>query len=365
MTRLTYLHSGLLLLFMLLTACSPTVSEVQKRYFFPPPPGEPRIEYIKGYFSDHDLKPGMKNFMTEYVLGETRPKAIFTTPVDVASDGKGRVYVADSGARQVFVLDLPHHNYRVLASPVMSGGGMERSFGIPFSVTVDDAGRLYVSDVVAKGVDVFDTNERYLFTIGDPGLVRPTAVAVDDQRGIVYVVDTTQHRLALFGMQGDLLGFMGQRGSEPGQFNFPTDVDVDEQGRVYVLDALNSRVQVFDKSGAFLRMFGEHGTADGSFEIPKNLAVSGTGQVYVTDALAHKVVIFSTEGELLLRIGDKSVVRKGISPGGFYMPRGIDVDDAGAIWVVDSLNRIVHNFQFLTPEYLRDHPISKGGVQTR
>ena len=357
------LHVLLLQIVLLLSACSTGAPEVKKRFFFPPPPGEARIEYLQGYFSDFDLKPEKTSFLAEYVLGTDRPTAIFTTPVDVASDGKGRVFVADSGARQVFVLDLKKHRSRVLSPPEMSGG-LQRSFGVPFSVTVAADGRLYVSDVVAKQVDVFDEHERYLFSFGDPDLVRPTAVAVDMQREVVYVLDTVNHRLALFDLQGRLIEYFGSRGKEPGQFNFPTDVDVDEQGHLYVLDSLNARVQVFDETGAFLRMFGERGTAEGSFEMAKNLAVSSSGQVYVTDALAHKLVIFSTEGDFLMRIGGKSVVKNGISPGGFYLPRGVDADSEGSIWVVDSLNRMVHHFQLLTAQYKSEHPISSGAVQT-
>ena len=359
MFRRSFFYIASLLTLLLLSACSTSAPPAKKRFFFPPAPVEPKIEYLQGYFSDHDLKPDKKDFFTEYVLGESRPRAIFVTPVDVASNGKGLVFVADSGARQVFVLDLLNQTSRMLSPPQM-GGGMARSFGIPFGVTIADDGRLYIADVVAKQVDVFDENERYLFSINDPDLARPTAVAVDIQRQKVYVLDTANHQLGIFDLQGKLIRYLGKRGNEAGQFNFPTDVDVDNQGHIYVLDSLNARVQVFDEAGVFLRMFGERGTAAGSFEIPKNLAVSNSGQVYVTDALAHKLVIFSTQGELLLRIGGKkSVVTKGISPGGFYMPRGVDVDSAGGIWVVDSLNRMVHNFQFLTPQYLSEHPLAQ------
>lgn len=339
-----------------LVACSSVAPEVKQRFLFPPPPSEARIEYLQGFFSDHDLKSAQKDFFTKYVLGETRPIPLFKSPVDVAATGKGLVYVADSGFRQVVVLDLVQGKSRILAPPATSDG-RQRDFGMPFGLSIAADGKIYVCDLVNKSVDVFDENERYLFSLGDPEMLRPTAVAVDVVHEIIYVLDTSRHRLALFDLQGNLIGYRGERGGEPGQFNFPTDVDVDEQGHLYVLDTLNARVQVFDEKGAFLRMFGERGTAEGSFEIPKCLSVSSYGHVYVTDALAHKLVVFSTEGQLLLRIGSKSVVKQSISPGGFYLPRGVDADPAGGIWVVDSLNRMVHNFQYLTPQYLAENPL--------
>jgi sugar lactone lactonase YvrE len=356
---LTYLL--LLLLLIALAGCSAPAPVAQQRYFFPPPPLEPKIEFIKAYFSDYDLRPDGRDFLTTYVLGETQPDGIFASPVDVASDGKGRVYVADSGLRTVIVLDLKNNRYKELTSPQVAVG-VSRGFGIPIGVTVASDGKLYVSDVVAKGVEVYDPYGGYQRTIKSPEEARPTAAAVDVERNRVYVVYPAEHRLGRFDLQGKLLGYLGERGVKPGQFNFPTDVDIDEQGNLYVLDSLNARVQVFDAAGTFIRMFGERGTAEGSFSIPKNLAVSKFGQVYVTDAMAHKLVIFSTDGQLLLRIGGKSVAKGGISPGGFYLPRGLDVDDNGGIWVADTLNKMVHHFQFLTPDYLREHPVEHAFV---
>jgi DNA-binding beta-propeller fold protein YncE len=184
-------------------------------------------------------------------------------------------------------------------------------------------------------------------------------LAVDSDNERLYVVDTPLHRIAVFDLDGNLIRFMGSRGDTAGHFNFPTDVDIDAAGNLYVMDSMNARVEVFDVEGQHLLSFGERGTADGSFAIAKNLALSEHGHVYVTDALEHKVVIFDLEGDLLLRIGSKSPVNGGVSPGGFYLPRGLDVDRNGTMYVVDSLNRMVHRFQYLTPEYLQENPIAK------
>ena len=270
----------------------------------------------------------------------------------------GMVGIGMAIAAVVIVLDLINSQQRELTIE-NTEDGLVRSFSMPYSVSVDDSERIYVCDLLSQEVSIFDAQELFLFSLRDPGLVRPTAVAVDDLHQRIYVLDTSKHRMAIFDMRGVLLNYLGTRGEEPGQFNYPTDVDVDEQGHVYVLDTLNARVQVFDENGVFLRMFGERGTAEGSFMMAKGLAVRDRGEVYVTDALANKLVIFSREGEFLLRIGSKSVVEKHIFPGGFYMPRGVDVDGAGGLWVVDSLNRMVHQFQFLTTQYLSEHPLDQ------
>ena len=55
----------------------------------------------------------------------------------------------------------------------------------------------------------------------------------------------------------------GRRGAGPGEFNFPTHINVDAAGRVYVTDSLNCRIQVFDASGQFQRAFGSAGDGAG------------------------------------------------------------------------------------------------------
>ena len=109
-----------------------------------------------------------------------------------------------------------------------------------------------------------------------------------------------------------------------------------------------------------MRIFGEQGTASGSFRMPKGIGVDASGHVYVSDALAHRFVVFDLEGEYLLTVGGKQRYRKSVSPGGFYLPRGIDADDNDTVWVVDSLNRSLHRFQYLNEEFLEMHPVLQG-----
>ncbi len=350
--KLSFRHISLLLLGTILSACSTTAPEEASRYFFPPAPAGPKIEYVKSYFSTQDLRPEKTSFATKYILGEERPQSVFITPVDVVSDSHGRVFVTDTGLQQVLVLDTVGFELRSLKP-----SGDAAQFAAPYGLAIDDIGRIYVSDVVARTISVFDRNEKFLFAISNPDLARPTGLAVDTKNNRLYVVDTPLHRIAIFDLEGNLIKFMGERGDAADQFNYPTDVDVDLYGNLYVMDSMNARVKVFDVAGQPLRTFGERGTAAGSFSIAKNLALSRDGQVYVTDALEHKLIIFSLEGDLLLRIGSKSPASGGIAPGGFYLPRGVDVDQNSAVWVVDTLNKMVHNFQYLTPEYLRKHPI--------
>lgn len=360
--------AGRLLLLLLLVAigmpgCAGVATQPKPRYLWPPLASDAKIEYLGFYASEANLKGALFSNLSEIVLGVDPARPLFRSPFAVDA-WQRRVVVTDASSREIFLLDLARRSLRkfLLSGP----GGEEKSFGFPAGVAIVDEERLLVSDAIAAQVELFAMDGRSLAVWGKGELSRPTGVAVDRRNRRVAVVDTGAHRVALFDLNGASLGFLGARGSLPGEFNYPLDADFDAEGRLFVLDSMNFRVQRFDWAGQgyhYATSFGETGTASGSFSRPKALAVSPSGHVYVTDALANKIVIFDADGTYLLSFGGKFVATGGkFSPGGFYMPNGIAVDDREGIWVVDSLNRMIHHFQYLNEAYLRDHPILPGEI---
>lgn len=351
----SWLRLGLCAL-LFLAGCAPAVKE-RPRFFWPPDAGMEKIEYIDFYQADTDVRRKSNTWVTDALLGTTQPQPVFTRPQAIASDGKGRVFIADSSASRVYVYDFVQFKVRSLQKPDNSNAPLE----LPMGVAVDGAGQAYVSDSKANKIFIFGSDEKLRGSFSHPQMQRPTGLTVDAGRQRLYVTDTGDHKVLVFSLRGELLQTIGQRGAGEGEFNFPLDVGVDDQGSLFVLDSLNARVQVFDSEGRFVRQFGERGTALGSFQIPKSLAVSPSGLVYVTDAQANRFVVFNREGQYLITIGALATVVDGrVTPGGFAMPNGIDVDGNESIWVADSMNRMFHRFQYLSEAYLREHPILPG-----
>lgn len=348
------------LLLLMATACAPPPPKaVKMRFFWPVGSAHPKLEYVTFFQTAQDTSRGLKTPLKDIIFGKTPPTYLFRRPFAVASDGRGRVFVTDVAKHKVFVLDLVHHKVRSLCDHQ----GNTQFFQFPSGVAVDDAGRIYAVDSRSAQILVFGADERLKHEFGYKELKRPTGLTVDSVRKRIYVVDTDRHRLVVFSTSGRLLSTIGKRGSGPGEFNYPLDVALDGAGNLYVLDSMNARVEVLDPQGHFLRSFGERGTASGSFQVAKSIAVSPTGQVYVTDTMANRMVIFDLKGDYLMTLGGQAAFTGGhVSPGGFLMPVGIDVDRNNTIWVVDSLNGMVHEFQYLTAAYLKKHPILPGQI---
>jgi sugar lactone lactonase YvrE len=307
---------------------------------FPPPPEPPRFHYERTIYSSADVTRDEVSSLQRIATGETRTGDGLDKPYGV-SVRRGRLYVTDTVRRQVAMFDIPAQRFAWLGD---DGPGALRQ---PLGVDTDAQGNVYVADASARRVVVFDASGRFLREIaGKDMFVRPSGVGVNGAGTRLYVVDTggvgaagETHRVRAFELpSGRHLRDIGKRGSEPGEFNLPTDVAVAADGSVYVVDAGNFRVQVFDGEGRFLRFFGALGRRGGQFARPKELALDAASNVYIVDAAFGNFQIFDMEGRLLLDVGSRGTADE---PAKYLLPSGIAVDEDGRVYVVDQFFRKV------------------------
>ncbi len=304
---------------------------------WPPPPERTRIEWVGELVTSDDLKPGVG-------LGQAINRAIFgkkeaysmLSPYAVCTDGQDRIFVADAQGQFVHVFDLDTRKYARWSPP------RPQLIAQPVGIAYDPAGRVLVSDSVGACIHVFASDGRYQGTFGSGELRRPAGMAYDAVTRRLLVVDTGAHQLAVFSLDGELLTRIGERGTEPGQFNYPTNVVVDSKGRVYVSDSLNFRVQQFDATFRPALVIGKQGTVPGTFAQPKGIAIDSEDHLYVVDAQFEAVQIFDEQGTLLLTFG-----QEGRGPGQFWLPAGIFIDPHDRIWVADTYNRRLQVFDYL------------------
>lgn len=340
---------------MLITAgCATTEQVHQRRYFWPPLPDIPKIEFLASYWSSDDFPRTVRQKFLDTVTG-LEPAKGFEKPWGIASNGDGKVYVVDTNMREVLIFDLKKHTVDILGK-----SAKERPFQAPAGVALDATGNIYVSDPKANRVYLFTKNERVMNTIGDDLTLNwPSGMAVDDVLERLYVVNTKGHNISVFNLGGGFLFSIGKRGDGDGDFNFPTDVDVDSKGNIVVADSMNARIQVLDQEGRFIRKFGERGDQPYEFQLVKGVAVSKDDNIYVTDARADKILVFDKTGEPLTQIGGTASVAENmkLNPGGFLLPQDIYIDKNDTLYVVDSMNKRFQVFQIINDKWLTEHPI--------
>ncbi|VAW84100.1 hypothetical protein MNBD_GAMMA18-247 [hydrothermal vent metagenome] len=320
-----------LLLLAGLSGCAVTETTVMERPVWPKPPEIARYEYNSTLRTDLSFT-GKKSSFAERIGGVgAQESPIFAKPYDVAARG-GVLLVSDTVLRTVHMLILPTRSiFRIGAS------GGDGALTKPVGVAIDGNGRIYVADVTARVVKVYESNGHYRMTVGGPELmVKPTDVAVNDEGTRIYVVDTggiesKNHQVQVFDGEGLFIKTIGTRGSGEGEFNLPVQAAVNALGELYVLDAGNFRVQVFSADGDFIRAWGKVGRNMGDFARPRGLALDSDGLVYVTDAAFGNFQVFRDDGQLMLFVGENG----SDLPGEYALLAGIAVDELGWVYLLD------------------------------
>ncbi|MBA1148585.1 hypothetical protein H0Z60_16165 [Ectothiorhodospiraceae bacterium WFHF3C12] len=130
---------------------------------------------------------------------------------------------------------------------------------------------------------------------GEGYFTEPRGVAVDAERGYLYVADTKNNRVQQFDLDtGHVVDVWGRNGSaEPPNFAWPGDVAVDANGNVYVVD-INDRIRKFTWDGSLIARFGASGAGSGEMRVPVGIAVGDDGHLYVAEETPnHRVQTFA------------------------------------------------------------------------
>lgn len=313
-------------------------AEVQKeRLTWPPPPWEPKVEFLYSITTPDDMqiKKGFFRRMWEFVAGGTREGLI--KPFGVFADDNGKIYVTDTAGQSVHVFNPKDGKYFVIEEL-----GKGQRLTSPIDVTTDKEGNIYVSDSARRRVYVFTEKGKFLREMGgDDRMQRPTGIALDRETGTLYVVDTLASKVLVYSLDGSYRKSIGAFGSGDDGFNRPTFIALGKDGNVYITDSMNARVQIISKEGKFVGKFGRRGTMAGEMANPRGVALDSEGHVYITDTLFNAVSIFDKSGQALLVFGGQ-----GMKHGEFVIPAGISISN-DIIYVADSNNMRVQVFRYI------------------
>jgi DNA-binding beta-propeller fold protein YncE len=300
---------------------------------WPPPPDKARVVYVRDITGPKDIgvKPAFFSRLGNWITGVGSDSKKLDKPFGLSLDDAGNLLVTDTGNGMVCHLDLARKKWRR-----WSGAGKTR-FLSPVAAVHHDR-TFFVADSALGKVLAFDDRGKVRFEITNE-LERPSGLAL--KGGRLFIADSQRHQIVVCDTNGKFISKFGSRGAGPGEFNFPTHVNVDAAGRVYVTDSMNSRIQVFDAEGRFLRSIGSVGDGPGHFSRPKGVAVDTDGHVYVVDALFDNVQIFDEAGRLLLDWGES-----GSGPGKFWLPNAIAINSKNEIFVADVYNHRIQMFRY-------------------
>lgn len=248
--------------------------------------------------------------------------------------------VAKQGTDRFVVTDVQHSRVLYLNGEGQILRAVDRldstPLGSPVDVVVDSVGDILVVDSARRGVIRFERDMDHGSVLIADNDSRFTGIAVSGDS--IYLTDAENHRIQVYTGSGQFVRTLGERGTAPGKFNYPTGIAVTGD-LLIVLDTMNFRIQVLNTDGSCVRTFGRAGRTGGTFSKMKGLSVSDRGHIFVSDVDFDNVQVFDLEGNFLYVFGSG-----GEENGEFWMPTDVCVCDDGAILVADSFNQRIQFF---------------------
>lgn len=171
---------------------------------------------------------------------ELNGPSVIGEPIDVAVDEFGNFYVTDGDTSSIRVFDKDGMSKGIFNLRRKEEGWQIKS---PFGI-VYHSGKLYVTDRSSGGVFILTSKECNLVdSFGSSGsgpkeFKNPSGITV--ARGQVYVADTGNKRIQVFGLDGIYMGSIGEKD----MLNEPLDVAVNHQGYIFVADG--DKIKIFN-----------------------------------------------------------------------------------------------------------------------
>ena len=273
--------------------------------------------------------------------------AAFFQPQGVTIDANGLIYVADTNNHTVRRIGSDGVVSTIAGLAGASGGsggsGSTARFSSPIGVASDNVGTLYVTD------------NNGIRKIAPDGVVS-TLTSIVTGRGIVfdgngnlYVASGNRIRkiviatVAITDFAGSIsAGFTDATGTSA-RFNSLSGLAIDSVGNLYVTDVLNYRVRVITPAGVVTTL-AQLPTGTLSTDGAYGIGVDGTGMVYVANTVTSQILSITPAGVL-------STLAGGFQLGGttdgagatarFFTPYGLASDSTGTLYVADTVNSTI------------------------
>jgi len=287
----------------------------------------------------------MTSFAGNYYLGSgdagdggPATAATVNSPVGLAVDASGNVYIADAGnnvirkVNSLGIISTVAGNY-LLGNSYSGDGGPATAAGLnsPNGIAIGAYGNIYIADA----------GNNVIREVNTAGII--TTIAGNDSLGA---------------------GYSGDGGhATSGQLNSPTNIAVDASGNLYIADYNNNVIRKVNTGGIITTVAGngygaggytgggysgDGGPATGAeLNSPSGVATGAYGNIYITD-YNNNVIRKVNSGGIISTIAGNDSLGPGYSGDGgpatagqLYQPYGITLDGSGYIYVADARNNVI------------------------
>jgi sugar lactone lactonase YvrE len=223
-------------------------------------------------------------------------------------------------------------------------------------IAFDSNDNIFVADYNNHRIQVFTSSGEYSYSLGTGNsgfgqndINAPMSIEIDSNDNI-YVLEV--HRIHIFTAEGDNSYSFGGIGFGEGEFGQVSGIAMDNDGNIYVADTGMAKncIHIFSNQGNFNYSYSSKIDHGGN---TYDVAIDNSGNIYVSDDLNCNIKIYDDQKNLIDAIDNGF----GTEPGQLNLPRGIDVDSDGLIYVAELIN---HRIQVFTATGDYSYSISDG-----
>jgi sugar lactone lactonase YvrE len=329
-------------------------------------------------------------------------KAGFNTPYGLAVDSQGRIYVADCYNNSIRVIangtvstvagsSKGTDSYGFPLGGLVDGDVDKAMFNKPRAVVVDGKGTIYVADTgnnvickISQGkVTTYAGTGKAGFRNGsvrEAQFNAPSGLALD-KAGNLYVADTLNNVIRKISPQGFVTTYAGKNTGEAGykdgsldvaEFNEPAALVIDSQDNLYIVDSGNQLIRKIAKGqmetaagtqGALLSgtnyiqgSFRDGSRTEAAFNFPKGITFLENGTLIIADTWNSRIRAVLSNGHVTTLVGTGE---NGKAPGPLYQavlgsPVGVAYYNKN-LYIADADNNLIWQMP-LNPAELKALP---------
>jgi trimeric autotransporter adhesin len=304
------------------------------------------------------------------------------TPVNVAPDAAGNVYISDISGHRVRVVSPAGIINTAAGTGTLAsngdGGPATAASLVPNGIATDSVGNLFVADEFGRRVRMVEAATGLIRSVagngeiaglGDGGpalaavLGEPAVLALTPG-GDLLVADRQVNRVRRIDRASGIITTVAGKGPGPSSgdggpatdadFNGPTGLAVDAADNIFVIDQGVNTIRRIDAgtgiittvagSGVFGACGDERPALEACFGYPTGMAMDGAGNVYVADTFNNRVARLDAGMAVVRTIAGNGVAGYGGDGGpglqaSLWFPLGIAVDGPGRfVYIADTSN---------------------------